>query len=380
MADGGFLEFMSYDQDLDKFAGTSRHFCWFDEEPPAAIFTECLLRLVDTGGSYWVTMTPVEGMTWVYDSLYEPAKTGLDENKLVVEVEMMMNPHINAEEADFILAGLTPDERKARELGQFVQIGGLIYPQWKPELHMIRDPEFTVPSSWMKFNAMDHGYNNPTAWGWYAVSPDGVIVKYDEHYEAGKLVGHHARIVHEKNTEHGIIPAYNVGDRTIANTDSITGTSIQIEYMEHGIPIALAGGSNDVKAGINRVGRYLQGTTATLENGEVIQVPKFYIVASRCPKTAWEFSRYRWAVWATKKMQFDKNKKEEPQKKDDHAMDETRYAICSRPEIDNGTETPEFRAPVEHSTAVSSYGDEVDRELISSGGSESNDFHLGSEF
>ena len=65
LENGSTIEFMSYDQDLDKFAGTSRHWVWFDEEPPQDIFTECLLRLLDTGGDWWITMTPVEGMTWV---------------------------------------------------------------------------------------------------------------------------------------------------------------------------------------------------------------------------------------------------------------------------------------------------------------------------
>jgi len=51
LANGSTLEFMSYESDVDKFAGTSRHCCWFDEEPPREIYIECLQRLLDTHAS-----------------------------------------------------------------------------------------------------------------------------------------------------------------------------------------------------------------------------------------------------------------------------------------------------------------------------------------
>ena len=41
LANGSTLEFKSYDQDLEKFAGTSRHFTHYDEEPPQHIYNEC---------------------------------------------------------------------------------------------------------------------------------------------------------------------------------------------------------------------------------------------------------------------------------------------------------------------------------------------------
>lgn len=40
-ANGSAMEFMSYIQDVPKFAGTSRDFVHFDEEPPEAIYDEC---------------------------------------------------------------------------------------------------------------------------------------------------------------------------------------------------------------------------------------------------------------------------------------------------------------------------------------------------
>src|SRR5690242_13041120 len=51
---GSTIEFMSYDQDLEKFAGTSRHWIHFDEEPPKSIYIECMARLIDTDGDFWI--------------------------------------------------------------------------------------------------------------------------------------------------------------------------------------------------------------------------------------------------------------------------------------------------------------------------------------
>ena len=50
LENGSTIEFMSYEQQVEKFAGTSRHGIWFDEEPPEAIFNENMARLIDVGG------------------------------------------------------------------------------------------------------------------------------------------------------------------------------------------------------------------------------------------------------------------------------------------------------------------------------------------
>jgi len=121
---------------------------------------------------------------------------------------------------------------------------------------IVIDPlETALPKSWMHFNGMDHGYNNPTCWLWAAVDPDGRIIVFDEHYASGMIVREHAKVVHARNAFWGRIPRYNVGDPSIRNKDPLTGTSVHIEYAECGIPIIL--GNNDQKAGIQRVARYL---------------------------------------------------------------------------------------------------------------------------
>lgn len=331
-ANGSFVEFMSYDQDLDKFAGTSRHFVHYDEEPPEDIYSENQARLIDTGGSSWVTMTPVEGMTWIYDTLYMPGRAG-GEGIDVIEVSMTENPHLNEAEVQAYIEGLSEDERQARAHGRFVQLGGLIYKEFDPRIHVV-DPVLP-PKDWTWVASLDHGFNNPTAWLWHAVSPDGKILTFSEHYESGQTIDYHARKVHEINARHGRAPDYYVGDPSIRNTDPITGTSIHEEYIKHGVPITL--GNNDVAAGVNRVAQYLKVVPGSAK-------PTLHMTRN-CVNLIWEMQRYRWKTYANKRLSYSNNAHESAHKKDDHACDALRYFIMSRPDLTGGFSDP-LPAPV----------------------------------
>ena len=364
LSNGSTCDFMSYEQSLEKFAGTSRHAVWFDEEPPKDIFDECLMRLIDVSGDWWMSMTPVEGMSWTYDSIYLAAV--LDPNMLVVEVETDENPYINTVEIDVLQSSLTKEEKDIRRRGKYVAFSGLIYKMFG-EQHLIEP--FMPPREWLHFAMMDHGLANPTCFLWGAVNEDGLMVIYDEHYISGEVVSWHAVKVHEKNSEHGRIPDYYVGDPSIQNTDPITGTSVQIEYVDNGIPIVL--GNNDRSAGFNAVSQRLIG---------IHDKPQLLICKDTCPMLVWEMQRYRWARWATKRMDYDKNKKEEPQKKDDHACDALRYGVASRPMLDTGEFVPEIFVPGRAPVAASAYGKTVDTALPASRSSEHVDYTLGNEY
>ena len=64
-ASGGvsLLGLKSYDQGRKKFQGTAKHVVWLDEEPPADVYDECMLRLMTTDGLMLCTFTPLEGLT-----------------------------------------------------------------------------------------------------------------------------------------------------------------------------------------------------------------------------------------------------------------------------------------------------------------------------
>jgi phage terminase large subunit-like protein len=64
--DGSFIDFLTYETDLDKFGGPQRHFLGYDEPPPREIRDEGLARLTRFGGFEMFAMTPLKANTgWV---------------------------------------------------------------------------------------------------------------------------------------------------------------------------------------------------------------------------------------------------------------------------------------------------------------------------
>jgi phage terminase large subunit-like protein len=53
----------SYDQGRRVFQGTAKHWIWLDEEPPADVYGEALIRLMTLRGIMLVTFTPLRGIS-----------------------------------------------------------------------------------------------------------------------------------------------------------------------------------------------------------------------------------------------------------------------------------------------------------------------------
>jgi len=341
-SNGSTIEFMSYDQDLDKFAGTSRHWVHFDEECPKNIFNECMARLIDTDGEYWITMTPVEGMTWIYDDLYEKNVNNPDGNVFIIEINTLENPYLSQTAIQHFIDGIDADETTVRIGGNFVRQGGRIYKNFDPTiggLHVLSEP-FEEPKkafdNWLWIMALDHGLNNPTAVLWLAFDPNGFGVVFDEWYQKEWTVDQHAKRIKEKINEHGRFPDLLVADPSIVNRNAITNTSVQQEYQKYGI--SFMEGNNDVKSGIIRVKRhfnrvpYVGQRSGTVFSKDTDQFPRLRITPN-CGNLIWELKRYRWKTYANKKLQYENNPYDQPHKKDDHACDALRYAIMTQPDL-----------------------------------------------
>lgn len=330
LTNGSTVQLMTYEQDVQKFAGDSLHWVWCDEEPPNDIYKECRMRIMDTGGSIWLTMTPVEGMTWVYDDLYLPGLTGKNTGVLVVIIDTDENPYISQQAKDEVYADLDDDELKARKKGEFVHLGGLVYKNFDENIHVYRG-EFD-PSQvyhWNQFTSMDHGLNNPTCWLWHAVHPGtGFVVTFDELYVNEMTVKDIAQLYHERNQLPGRrYPDKAIGDPSIQNRSAVDKFSIQRHYATHGIGIAL--GNNDIRIGVDKVTEYFK-------SGQRVILPT-------CPNLIRETSRLRWKVYENAKKRKDNNPRPEIHKRNDHAPDADRYFFADRPDL---------RLPVEKDLTV----------------------------
>jgi len=325
-SNGSVLDFKSSDQDLEKHAGTSRNFIHFDEEPPRSIFVENLMRLVDVGGSWWITMTPVEGMTWVYEDLYEPWFKGTRHDLDVTKVDMSDNPYLSVEEKMMVLGFLDDDERSKREHGTFVPKGGLVFPSFSQTVHCDLHG-WRPPQDWLVYNSIDHGYNHPTADLWHAVSPDGTeIVTFHEMYGREKIVSKWAEDIIAWEREARIEPFLRTGDPSMKQRQAQSGASIQQIYAENGVYLALDSVPRDVSPGVNRMNQYLQINKKTGR--------PFWRI-SDCPNLAREMAQLHWDYFASGKMEDANNAKETIHKKNDHSPDSARYFFTFLPNLED---------------------------------------------
>lgn len=313
LANGSELDIMSYQQITSKQAGTSRHFIHFDEEPPSTLFNENMMRLMDTKGSWWITMTPVEGYTWTSDRLFEKAVGGDHPNIDVIKVKTKDNPYISEEAPSIYTEGMEESDKKAREEGEYFHHGGLIYKGFSHDIHVV--PSFIPPREFQWIRSLDHGYNVATAWLYHAVAPDGTIITFYEHYRREWTIAQHANKLHEIDKELKKHPERSVGDPAIRQRMPNTGKSVHREYTELGIPIQVS--NNNVKIGIDQVNTRINSAK--------------WFITENCVNTIWEIKRYRWKTRANRKLQELHGDYDEPHKKDDHAMDSLRYLVINYP-------------------------------------------------
>ena len=307
------IGFKSCDQGREKFQGASLDYVWFDEEPPKDVYMECKMRVLDREGIIFGTMTPLKGLTWVYEDIY--LNNSNDPDVWYEQVEWADNPFLNKEEIDKLTKTLASDELESRRYGNFSGFGGRVYGEFDENVHVI-DP-FVVPKEWYDNISIDPGLNNPLSCHWYAVDYDGNVYVIAEHFEAEKDIVYHSNKIKEicnkldwKRSYGGKIEALidsAANQKTLASTKSVTDLFYEQDILVN--PKV----NKDLFSGISKVKQYLKDGAGRA---------KLYIFRT-CTNLIREFKSYYWG------------NSDAPIKSDDHALDELRYYIMSRPEIPN---------------------------------------------
>lgn len=195
---GGWCEFMSYDQDPESGSGRPLHGTGFDEAYKCSrrFRNQSLSRLLDYHGVAWSIETPEEGdATWSVE-WYERAKDGdpdyaafrypTRENKFLYPGydKTQVSPAIEQ-----IVKDCDGDEIQLRIRldGDFISIGGVVYPMLKPEFHVKHPHEFHVDSSWTKYVDIDPGVRKAHRVTWHLVGPGKRCYFYRQAYIVGTM-------------------------------------------------------------------------------------------------------------------------------------------------------------------------------------------------
>lgn len=301
------IGFKSCDQGREKFQGSSLDFVWFDEEPPYDIYQECRMRVLDKKGMIFGTMTPLKGLTWVYNEVY--LNENNDSEVWHIEMEWADNPYLDKDEIEAMTKSLSQDELESRRYGKFMQCGGLVYSEFDENVNVI-DP-FDVPKEWQDNISIDPGLNNPLSAHWYCEDYDGNVYVVAEHYAQGKDVYYHANKIkeicqkldwHYTNGKISALIDSAAMQRTLASSKSVVDLFYENDILVN--PRV----NKDMFSGINTVKRYLK-------DGE--GKPHLFIFRN-CTNLIREIKSYWWGD------------NDLPIKRDDHCLDEMRYYLMDK--------------------------------------------------
>ncbi len=305
------IGFKSCDQGREKFQGSSLDFVWFDEEPPKDVYQECRMRVLDRCGDIFGTMTPLKGLTFVYEEIF--LNRGNSKDVWYEFMDWTDNPFLNKREVKKLTETLTDDQIEARKYGRFCSGTGLVYPEFDERVSVIEP--FNLPYDWQDKISIDPGLNNPLSAHFYAVDYDGNVYVVAEHFEADKDVVYHSEKIKEiakkinwhtdkKGRLEALIDSA-ANQRTLASSKSVTEL-----FYEQGI-LANPNVNKDLFSGIERVKSYLK-----VKDGK----SRLYIFKN-CVNLIRELKSYWWG-------EGDK-----PKKYDDHALDELRYYLMTKPSL-----------------------------------------------
>ncbi len=303
------IGFRSCDQGREKFQGTSLDYVWFDEEPPFDIYLECKMRVMDRCGEIFGTMTPLKGLTWVYNTIYLNDKA--DKEVWCETMEWADNPFLSKKEIENMTKTMSAEEIESRRYGHFMQNGGLVYNEFDENIHVI-DP-FPIPEDWQDNISIDPGLHNPLSAHFYAVDFDGNVYVVAEHYASGQTVEYHsakikeiAERLHWKKDSRGFLHALidsAAGQRTLASEKNV------VELFYDNQILTNPKVNKDLFAGISVVKSYLK----TADGRHRLFIFK------NCVNLIREIKNYWWGD------------DDVPLKKDDHCLDELRYYLMTKP-------------------------------------------------
>lgn len=214
-------------------------------------------------------------------------------------------------------------EYPEKEEDAFAVGTGAFFPEWDPEVHVIKDPNWYPPPFCQIYGAYDAGFGSNACFKWYAVFPDGTAVCYREYYPHQVTDTEQAKMIKQLSVDPHGNPENFVeirADPSCWNKQSGIGKSTAEIFAEHGIYMLPA--DNDLKNGWRRLHDYLKPFET--KDGKKMALLRFTV---NCPNT----------IRTYPSCEQDKNNPEDISKHSEHhAQDCDRYFVMSRPEIRDG--------------------------------------------
>ena len=218
------------------------------------------------------------------------------------------------------LDGLPEEERRAYRDGDWDVFAGQYFKQLRRGIHGRYSQDWVLSQPWFaeakKFRSYDWGFAKPASFGWWVLDPEGNLYRYREHYVAGEEVEDFmAEVLHASMGDQNRPPEiyeYTVADP--ACWDIAHGPSKAERAHLTGVPM--------IPAERGDRGKRTSGWSMMRRLIDPKCLPMLYVV----PECRHWWRTVPTLVHANRKVEdLDTNG-------EDHAADETRYLIMSRPD------------------------------------------------
>ncbi|MDX2513850.1 phage terminase large subunit [Streptomyces stelliscabiei] len=223
------------------------------------------------------------------------------------------------------LDSLTGARYQRMRWGKWVAAEGLVYEGWDESVHVI--DRFKISPEWTRWISIDLGFTNPTCIQWWAEDPDGRLYLHRELYRTRTLMEDHAKRMLElmkypsgqwrEPQPRAIICDHDAEDRAT---------------LEKHLGLSTAAAKKTVSDGIQAVQSRLKVQAdgkprLFIFRDSLAEVDEDLAARALPTRTVEEITGY---IWAVKPGSGGSELKEEPLKKDDHAMDALRYMVAAR--------------------------------------------------
>lgn len=191
---GRVIQFKSADAKRRKYQGTPIDYFGINEEHPPDVVREGRRGLLTYGGHLLVTATPIERMRWLKDLEKEPGTVTTRASLTEASTAMVRCQPCEGKGGDCVacdgrgikpvappdavaeyLGSMPEDERRLRDLGDYVNLEGLCWSAFARATHVAeargdglyvgthRLAPYPLPEGWLRYGAMDFGTAHPAA-------------------------------------------------------------------------------------------------------------------------------------------------------------------------------------------------------------------------
>lgn len=315
---GQFFDLMSYEQDVDKFAGPTLGWCLFDEpEGTPERFIETTARF-RRGGKIGILLCPLNSASWVHDMvigntnwLVGTVYARIWANSMRDGIRGMLTP----EHIDMMISGWGEDVYAARALGQFMHLSGVVFKMFSRSVHVLRRTE--IPRYGTIYCTMDPHDARPPYISWHLAAEDGRVYTIKEFPEVrivygrdtmdgkrrtfysdmqhdNRTIDDYVKIIKEIEANLGIPVRRRVMDGRFGNKPyPNSGRKVWQEYLERGVLFELAGVDPTLARGHAKLKAMLQHNLS--DNTKPIVIPRWFI-SEDCQNMIRALERYRFKV------------------------------------------------------------------------------------